>query len=360
MRHRIIRAAIVATLLSAVLGYGALEKHVVVRIEGRPVAVRTFGNTVGDVLERAKISLGPNDKVVPPAGATIGDGHRIDVFRAKRVTLVIDGKVKRLVVTGLTIQDVLREVNLGKTPADIVQPSPATVVRAGMTIQYRRAVIITVVHDGKTDEVITNAATVGAVLKEMKIRLGSRDKLVPAAGTKPTPGMAVRLLRVGIREEVRSIKLGFRTVLVRDRHLEYGLRRVRSGGEAGLRRNYVRVKYVDGRAVSQKLLKSVVVREPRNRVIAIGASFPGCVCDDGSQTGKATWYSQADGLSAAHRTLPFGTVVHVVNVATGKWVNVVIRDRGPYGDGRIIDLSDEAFRRIASLSQGVVNVKIYW
>jgi rare lipoprotein A len=102
------------------------------------------------------------------------------------------------------------------------------------------------------------------------------------------------------------------------------------------------------------------LRGVQARIIAIGAGFPGCVCNRGTATGGATWYSQASGLSAAHPWLPFGTVVRVENLANGKWVNVVIRDRGPFGSGRIIDLSDEAFRRIASLSTGVIRVRIRW
>src|SRR5437899_1269231 len=103
MRHRILRAVIVAGLALAVLGYGALEKHVLLRIEGRPIAVRTFGSTVGDVLQRAGVEIGPADKVVPSPDSSIGDGLEIDVYRAKQVALLIDGHLRRLVVTGLTI-----------------------------------------------------------------------------------------------------------------------------------------------------------------------------------------------------------------------------------------------------------------
>lgn len=46
-----------------------------------------------------------------------------------------------------------------------------------------------------------------------------------------------------------------------------------------------------------------------------------------------------DALTAAHRTLPFGTVVHVVNTRNGRSVRVRINDRGPFVDGRIIDLT---------------------
>ncbi len=52
-------------------------------------------------------------------------------------------------------------------------------------------------------------------------------------------------------------------------------------------------------------------------------------------------------------------MVTVTNLANGKTVQVVINDRGPFG-GRIIDLSDEAFARIAPLSQGVCQVQLSW
>ena len=79
------------------------------------------------------------------------------------------------------------------------------------------------------------------------------------------------------------------------------------------------------------------------------------------QVGEASWYGFApgDGLTAAHPWLPFGTVVTVENLENGRAVQVVINDRGPFG-GRVIDLSDEAFARIAPLSQGVCQVQLTW
>jgi rare lipoprotein A len=55
-----------------------------------------------------------------------------------------------------------------------------------------------------------------------------------------------------------------------------------------------------------------------------------------------------------------GTVVRVTNLANGRTVNVVIRDRGPFIDGRIIDLSDTAFAQIGSLGSGTARVRIEW
>lgn len=91
-----------------------------------------------------------------------------------------------------------------------------------------------------------------------------------------------------------------------------------------------------------------------------------------SESGKASYYAMkflfrctASGerfnnfaLTAAHKTLPFGTKVLVTNVYNGHQVVVRINDRGPFIKGRIIDLTRLAFSKIADIDKGVVNVKI--
>ena len=64
------------------------------------------------------------------------------------------------------------------------------------------------------------------------------------------------------------------------------------------------------------------------------------------------------GLTAAHRSLPFGTRVQVTNVKTGKSVVVRINDRGPFVRGRIIDLSLGAARVVGLNRSGVARVKV--
>jgi rare lipoprotein A len=61
-------------------------------------------------------------------------------------------------------------------------------------------------------------------------------------------------------------------------------------------------------------------------------------------------------LTAAHRTLPFGTRIEVVRLDTGARVRVRVNDRGPFVDGRIVDLSRAAARRLDMIEAGVVRV----
>src|SRR5580692_6678692 len=90
------------------------------------------------------------------------------------------------------------------------------------------------------------------------------------------------------------------------------------------------------------------------------------------EEGKASWYGvpfhgrkasngeiyDMNKLTAAHRTLPFNTVVRVINLNNGKSTTVRITDRGPFVDNRIIDLSYAAARQIESVGPGVVPVRV--
>jgi rare lipoprotein A len=75
--------------------------------------------------------------------------------------------------------------------------------------------------------------------------------------------------------------------------------------------------------------------------------------DTGSVTASGEPFDP-DGLTAAHKTLPFNTRVRVTNAANGKSVVVRINDRGPFVSGRCIDLARGAFAMVASISSGVI------
>lgn len=90
--------------------------------------------------------------------------------------------------------------------------------------------------------------------------------------------------------------------------------------------------------------------------------------------GRASFYSKASfyggykitangerfnpkSMTAAHKTLPFGSIVKIENINNGKTVMVKINNRGPYVKGRDLDLTAGAFEKIAPLKQGVVSIR---
>jgi len=88
------------------------------------------------------------------------------------------------------------------------------------------------------------------------------------------------------------------------------------------------------------------------------------------RTGMASWYGaecrktasgesyDPNSMTAAHRTLPFGTMVNVQNLKTGCCATVRINNRGPFRKGRIIDVSRAAARQLEMIQSGTAKVKI--
>ncbi len=110
----------------------------------------------------------------------------------------------------------------------------------------------------------------------------------------------------------------------------------------------------------------------RKIILVFCSVIAACAVHAQIQTGKASFYAdsfegsptasgekyRANKFTAAHKTLPFGTVVKVTNIANKESVNVTINDRGPYVEGRVIDLSKAAAEKLKFFNQGVAEVSI--
>jgi resuscitation-promoting factor RpfB len=346
------RLLLVVALLSAGGVYVQLQKTVTLVVDGEPSEIRTFSSSVGQLLSRRGIEVGDHDKVKPGLEAALTEGMRVEVLIAKEVTLVLNGEPRTLYVTGQTVEDVLEHINLRSGKA-YVYPSRSSRIEDGDEIVYRPAVSVTVKIGGKSTDIITNEPDVGHLLNSMGVILGARDRVTPDATAELTSGMTIAVIRVKIREVTERKPVPFETEVRYSDELVKGERRVERAGQPGVEELVYRVKTENGKPVARTLVSRRVVEEPVSQIEVVGTREPNV------QSGIASWYERS-GMTAAHRTLPFGTRVTVTNVATGKSVVVVIDDRGPYIDGRIIDLSDDAFAQLAPLSAGTFNARISW
>jgi len=107
------------------------------------------------------------------------------------------------------------------------------------------------------------------------------------------------------------------------------------------------------RVVALALLCAAAQAQPYERGMAgcYGATF------DGQMAASGEIYHQEQ-FTAAHRTLPFGTTVRIRRVDTGASVVVLINDRGPFIESRIVDLSNAAARKLGMVESGVVPVAL--
>jgi uncharacterized protein YabE (DUF348 family) len=344
-------AMLVGVLIAAGVIYVAVQKTVTLVVDrGRPEAVRTMSASVGELLDAQGILVGSGDEVTPPQQTALADGMTVFVRRGGFTGMVASAPegVGVWVMEGTTAPlQMLASRNAENWFSAEGPGGSSHMVTARVVVQ------------GKDHDVVTNAGTVSELLSAMGIAPDRDDRVLPSLMTPLQDEMRVRYDRIAFRTRDVRVPIPYTTYTKYTDTLDPGEIRIVRQGVDGVMLEHTRVRVVNGRVVTTQVLSRTVVTEAVATQRLMGREE--AAASHGSQVGEASWYSFApgSGLTAAHPWLPFGTVVTVTNLSNGKTVQVVINDRGPFG-GRIIDLSNEAFTRIAPLSQGVAQVRLSW
>jgi rare lipoprotein A (RlpA)-like double-psi beta-barrel protein/surface rod structure-forming protein G/uncharacterized protein DUF348 len=242
------------------------------------------------------------------------------------------------------------------------------------------AVTATVVTQGKARDVVTNAANVEQLLSAMGMRPDASDRVTPPLQTPLPRAPRIEFSNVDSRYVTVETSMPYSVVTTTSADLSPGEVRVVRNGVPGDALVSYWLRFVDGVAVSKIRVGQTVLTSPVDEARMVGVASATGTTKSGvsggstaaspspsgtgpgrhAQIGQATWYhAPSHGMTAASPSLPFGTHVTVTNLANGKSVTVVINDRGPFG-GRLIDLSEEAFARIARPSEGVIRARLTW
>ena len=327
-------------------GYDALT----VVVDGKEIAVRTHAESVGAVLRDRGIALEAHDRVFPPLEAGLEEGLQVRIVRARPVAVELNGVVRRVWTTGRTVDDLIGEMGLD---AEVVSPGPSALLADAETVALREGKEIGVLVDGAERRFITQATTVGALLEDAGVALDSDDEVTPALDAPLDGAAAIEVTRVQTDVSVDERSLPFTTVRRDDPSLLRGRVQTVQEGRPGLERIEYRVTMKNGEVVDREVVSRTVVRRPLNRILAVGTKVTA------TSSGVASWFSAAPG-TCAHRSLPMGTQVSVTNTANGRSVICRVADRGPFVDGRVIDLSYDAFSQIANPGAGVIGVRLSW
>ena len=348
-----VRLLMALVLLTGVVGYRYLDKKVTLVVDGRISDVRTLRSTVGGLLEGEDVRVGVHDRVVPPLGTGLSDGMRVQVLHAKEISLVLNGSLRTVHVIGQTVDDVLEQINVRAGRHAYLQPSRGAQIQDGDVIEFRRAVSIKLNVDGKSKRVITNAPDVGYLLDSLGVILRRHDQVEPGIDQALLSGQSVSVTRVQFQSLITRREIPFRTETRSTDDLIKGVREVQRFGAPGVHEFMYRLRMENGTETGRELLLDRRVREPLSQIILVGTRDPN------TSVGTASWYHRT-GMVAAHKTLPKGTRVRVTNLASGETVTVIIDDRGPFVNGWIIDLSDDAFAKLAPLGAGTIKVRLEW
>jgi len=253
-----------------------------------------------------------------------------------------------------TVGDFLKETGLELSEHDLVIPEKSALLFSGSNIEIKRAVKIKIQVDGKTLENWTLRKTVGEVISENNITLGRLDKVSENINFYPRSAAPIVITRINVEEKVIAEDIDFKTITNTDSKLSWRDKKTTQTGETGIREVKYRITYKNGKEISRVVLEKNITKDPVTQIVTQGTYMK----LGKAARGQGTWYAWKGGLFAASTTIPKGNHAKVTNTANGKSVVVQINDYGPQGKGRIIDLDKVAFAKIASLDAGVIGVKV--
>jgi uncharacterized protein YabE (DUF348 family) len=268
---KVLSATGAAVLLSAGgVGAAQLDKAVNLSVDGKSGTAHVFGSTVGDLLESEGITVKPGDVVVPRADAPLDDGDTVTVKYSRLLTLTVDGKTRQIRTTETTVNAALLALGVRSEGARLSVSRSQPIGRQGLALTVTTPKAITVVVGGKATTHTITAATVSEALAQLRVPVGTADKVTPAVSSPLAQGARIVVQRVATKDTKQSRAIPFRTVRKESGDLYKGQTKVESKGVAGLRIVTLRQTVADGKVVSSKEIASVVSRQPVAQVVLVG------------------------------------------------------------------------------------------
>lgn len=246
---------------------------------------------------------------------------------------------------------IISDLNIIYYPEDKVSAFPDPKLGIGSVVTINRAPIIKIKDGKKIKDYRSWVKTVGELLSEKGIGLGTDDKTDVLVSANIKDGSTITITRVAKTTVIEPKPIDFKIVTKKNTSQEKDYKKIIQIGKKGVKNYYYLVTREDGVEVSRQLQKTEIAVPPTDQIVEVGT----IVKTYG--TGTATWYNRSKTRVAASNTIPPGTIVNVVNVANGKNVVVTIDDSG-IRSGAMIDLSSDAFAAIGSLSAGIINVRV--
>lgn len=278
--------ALLAGLVAVPIAWNSVDKTVNLVVDGRSSTVQTTAQSVGEVVRDRGYRVTAHDLLAPSAGAPVKDGGRIVLRRGRLLELDIDGRHTAVWTTATTVSAALAE--LGYPSADFVSVSRSRRLPLGVTnLAIRTPRLVTVVHDGHSQQVSTTDATVAELFADLGIRVGPTDRLSAAPASALTPGETIRLQRVGTKLLTRVEAVPYPTKRERDSALSFGVTKVVSAGAAGKVKVTYSLVYVDGRVVGRTKVGAVTLAQPRPKIIKVGTKQVEVAADSGGGGAEA-------------------------------------------------------------------------
>jgi uncharacterized protein YabE (DUF348 family) len=279
-KRRFIKAAIMATLVS-ITGGGAtalaMDKAVTVDVDGHEMMVHTYSGTVGEVLAKQGLTAGAHDSLMPSASSSIADGGKIVLNRGRMMTVSIDGVQQTQWVKAQTVGDALREMNVKTADAKLSVDPSKQIPLSGMSIDLKTAKTVTISDGGTAPKQLTTyAVTIQELLKSLNVNLGADDNVSPAADTKLATGAQITISRNGVTVVQEDQDVQPTTQIVNDPTMDEGTTQVMDPGTVGKQTVTYRVTMHNGQQTDKQQIGVQVITPMKPKIVKNGTKpLPG-------------------------------------------------------------------------------------
>jgi uncharacterized protein YabE (DUF348 family) len=238
-------------------------------VDGQAKKIDTSASDVEGALKDAGYRVDAHDIVAPSLHSQIHDGSKVVLNQGRLLHLVVDGQPKNVWTTAPTVSEALAA--LGYQSSDFVSVSRSKRLPLTATsIELRTPKNVTLVHDHKTQQVVTTAPTVAQLLHEVGVTLGVQDRITPAATSAVKPGLRIRVQRVISKRVTSHEPVSYHVVRHNDSSMYEGNTKVVTAGRQGSASVTYAVVYIDGKLASRKVVSRTVTTQPRNQVERVG------------------------------------------------------------------------------------------
>ena len=274
LKNRKVQIAAQAVVITGLVGgTGAvvtMNKPVTLEVNGQAEEIRTFGGTVGDILDSHEIDVDKRDQVKPGVGTKVDRDMTITVNTAKKVALSVDGKETNEWTNANTVGQALADLGVDAKGADLNAKASQRLKDKGNDIEVTTAKNLTVVADGKDHKVSAAVGTAKEALKDTGVKLDKDDFLSVPMSAEVSDGQVLTVNRVknDTVKDKQPIKAEVETK--KSDSLYEGETKVETEGKDGEKQVTYKVKTINGEEVKKEKKDEKVLSEPKTKVVIQG------------------------------------------------------------------------------------------
>ena len=265
-------AALVLGVAGTTAAYAGMSKSVTLKIDGKTTTVRTFGDTVGDVLADEGIKPDSHDVIVPGVDSPLSAGTEVSVRLGRPLELNVDGDERTVWTTATDVSSALGNLGLRFAGAELSASRSASIDRSGMALKVVTPKKVSLkIANAKAVKHDLPASTVGELLTKIKADVDANDVVRPKRSTELTDGTKVVVTKIGVRtKRVKQETIPAPVVKQEDDSMMVGESKTAREGRDGVRDVTYKIHFRNGEVVKRKVVRARVLSAPTTTVVKVG------------------------------------------------------------------------------------------